>query len=203
MNKINPFSLPNIISYSALFLSLTSILFLFQSKYYNSVGFALMAFAADVLDGFFARNFASESSFGRYLDGYIDTFIYLIYPVLLFYFYFDLRDIFSIIIIYTFFLTGIFRLARFNVLGFVKNEHCNGYLGLPVFFSFLTLALVYFISLFFQKPVFEIFALSLISLQSLLMVTSFVVPKPKKIWLLITFLAVLSAYMFYLGFKNQ
>jgi phosphatidylserine synthase len=203
MNKINPFSIPNLISYSALILSLTSVLFLFESKFYISFGFALLAFSADSLDGFFARNFASESSFGRFLDGYIDTFIYLIYPALLFYFYFNLRDIFSILAIYTFILTGIFRLSRFNVLGFVKNKHYQGYLGLPVFFSFLTLVLIYTASSFFQKPIFIVISLSIILLQSFLMVSNFVVPKPKKIWHLIIILAVLSIFMFYLGFKNQ
>ncbi len=201
MDKLKPFTLPNYVSYVALLLSWVSILLILNGSFHLSLGTALLAFVADSLDGFIARKLKQESDFGRQFDSFVDVLIYLIYPSLVYYLYFEFQDVAAIVVVYVFILTGVFRLVRFNLIGYIGKKDMKGYPGLPVFVSYLVLLLIYLGSSVISGGVFEVLALSLILLQSILMVQTFVFPKPDRIWPLIVFLVLLAAYMFYLGLR--
>ena len=158
-----------------------------------------MALVADTLDGFIARKLKQESEFGRQFDSFVDVFIYLIYPSLVYYLHFKLEDFISLVVLYFFILTGVFRLVRFNLIGYIDNKKIKGYPGLPVFSSYLTLALIYIASITLNEPTFKVVSLVLIGLQSFLMTRNFVFPKPDRIWPLVIILAAVSLYVFYLG----
>ena len=192
--------MPNVISLMALFLSWMSIVILLSDRFYLSFSVVLIAFIMDALDGYVARRLKKESSFGRQLDGYVDVFIFLIYPALSFYLFFGLRDVVSIIIVFIYIAAGIFRLARFNVTGFltVKNKEHLSYPGLPVFFNHLTILILLALNWLPVKYFFPI-AYIIILLNSLLMVLKFPFPKPRSIWPFVLLLLLVSCTMFYLG----
>jgi CDP-diacylglycerol--serine O-phosphatidyltransferase len=202
MGKIKLFTIPNSISYWALLLSWISILVLIKGNFYTSLGIALLAFVADFLDGYVARRLNQESNLGRQIDGFVDIFIYLIFPALVFYLHFGLQDLISIIVIYVFILAGVFRLARFNIIGYVKTSAFKGYQGLPVVFSYLVILLLCLFSPHLTNSIFIVFSWFLILLQGILMLRTFVFPKPKQIWLFIVILILTSLCMFYLGLST-
>ena len=199
MDKIKPLTISNIASFGALLLSWVSILFLLDDKFYLSLGTMLLAFIADTLDGWLARKLKPESDFGRQLDGFVDIFIYLLYPSLVYYLHFKFQDLISVVILYIFIGAGVFRLVRFNIVGYIEKKFTKSYPGLPVFFSYLTLLLIFLGSSVLKESIFQVFALALILLQSVLMVCNFLVPKPKNSWPLVVILIMTSIYLFYLA----
>lgn len=207
MNQIsfkNFINWPNIFTLIALFLACLAIIFIFKGSFYISFFWATLAFIIDFLDGFLARKTNKVSDFGRQLDSQVDVFIYLLYPSLFFYFYFSLNDIFSLICIFLFLAAGIFRLVRFNVLGYIVNENGNNYSGLPVVFSHLLIVIFWLIN-FWQLRYFVFLADFFLIVTSFLMLASFPFPKPKNIKpfiaLLIIF-AVLSLFLDQYGFDK-
>lgn len=195
---MNNFNLPNLISFSALFLSWIGIVILLNRQFYISFAVILLAFILDALDGFFARKFNQESNFGRQLDSHVDVFIYLLYPALSFYLFFGLVDVISLMVIFIYLSTGIFRLVRFNTIGYVtcSNKKDDAYLGLPVFFNHFPLLM--FLALYKIKY-FYLIAQITILLNSFLMVSKIHFPKPKNIWPFVTLLLLTAGLMIYLG----
>lgn len=191
--------MPNIISLVALFLSWVSIVILLNNRFYLSFSVILIAFIMDALDGYIARRLKKESSFGRQLDGYVDVFVFLIYPALSFYLFFGLRDIISIIIVFIYIAAGVLRLARFNVTGFItaQNKEHLSYSGLPVFFNHLTILVLLALN-WLPVKYFVLIAYIIILLNSLLMVLKFPFPKPRSIWPFVLLLLLVSCTMFYL-----
>ena len=173
--KIN--TIPNYLSLTAFFFVWVGIVFLFQDEILISWVFIIVAFVFDILDGFFARKLNLVSEFGKMLDSHIDVFTYLLYPVLTYYFYFSFQGIISILVYFIFFSCGLFRLIRFNMIGFSESKDKRAYNGLPVFVNIFILA----IFLIVNNYVFEISVLSvnlIILLSSILMVMKFKFLKP-------------------------
>ena len=194
-------SLPNAISFCALFFSWISILLLLNGRFYLSFSLALAAFILDALDGFLARRLGQESPFGRQLDGFIDVFVFLIYPALAFYFYFGLKGPIFAIIIFGYLATGIFRLARFNMTGFItlSEEKQLSYSGLPVFCNHITILLLLVLRQFLGGYFF-LSAGALLVLNSILMIQKFPFPKPKTLWPFILLILLVSATMAWMEF---
>jgi CDP-diacylglycerol---serine O-phosphatidyltransferase len=193
------FNGPNAITLLALLTVWLAIVFLLQGQFYLSFALVLLAFIVDFADGWLARKLGISSDFGRLLDGQVDVFIYLVYPALAFYLFFGLQDIGSIIVIFIFLASGVFRLARFNVLGYVSGFN---YPGLPVVFSHL-LVLLFLIFKLNAVQYFVYISDVLIMLTSILMLSTFPFPKPKKISGFVIFLAALIAVMLYLHFYGS
>jgi len=105
--------------------------------------FALsLLFAAmllDAFDGILARRYGLERDFGRYLDGFVDVFDYLVVPALFLYLWgFDRW--YYVVVLLLFMACGVVRLAVFNEIGNVEDEREEmAYLGMPVFWSVLFL----------------------------------------------------------------
>ncbi len=101
-----------------------------------------LAMLADALDGYFARKWQLTRDFGRYLDGFVDTFLYLVAPACwLWQWGFD--GVVAGVLIWLVWLSGITRLAVFNIAG---NDSVDGklvYQGMPVFWLLLLLGLAY------------------------------------------------------------
>ena len=171
-------TLPNYLSFTALFLAWIGILFLFKNYILLSYIFILLAFVFDTLDGFFARKYSLVSEFGKMLDSHVDVFIYLLYPVLVYYFYFGFQNLIFAIIYFIFLACGIFRLLRFNIIGLsVSSDDKKYYNGLPVFVNIFFLGIVLIIRHFFFD-ISEIFIYLLLLLSSFLMVMNFKFLKP-------------------------
>jgi len=193
-------NLPNVISFLALFLSWIGIILLLNKQFYFSFAIILIAFILDAFDGFLARKLEQETDFGRYLDSHVDVFIYLLYPALCFYFFFELKDVISLIVIFIYLAAGILRLVRFNLTGFLSysDKNYEAYSGLPVFFNHLPL-LVFLILKLYEIKYFCLATNIIILVNSILMLSKFPFPKPKNIWPFVILLLLLSCMMAYLG----
>jgi len=102
----------------------------------------LGAMLVDMLDGALARRMAWDSEFGRYLDSFADVFTYLVLPLFAL-FQFGMRDALSVLALFAFLACGVLRLARFNIVGTVKDEGVEYHLGLQVIWSHLLVVLVF------------------------------------------------------------
>ena len=174
--------MPNVISLMALFLSWISIVILLNNRFYLSFSVVLIAFIMDAL------------------DGYVDIFIFLIYPALSFYLFFGLRNVISIVIVFIYIAAGVFRLARFNVTGFLTdpNKEHLCYPGMPVYFNHLTILILLALNWLPIKYFFPI-AYIIILLNSFLMISKFPFSKPRSILPFVLVLLLVSCTMFYLG----
>jgi phosphatidylserine synthase len=190
---------PNVISFTALLMAWLAIVILLQEKFYLSFALILVAFIFDSADGYLARKLNQVSDFGRQLDSKVDIFIYLVYPAITFYQFFKLDDPFSILIIFVFLASGIFRLVRFNCIGYVSGFN---YPGLPVIFSHL-LVLIFLLFKEINLPYFVYLANFLILGTSALMLCTFPFPKPKKISKGVVLLLILIFIMLYLHFYGN
>lgn len=102
----------------------------------------LLSLFTDMLDGALARRSGQTTEFGRYLDSLGDVVIYLLLPVFVLY-QFGLHDPLSLAVLFGFVAAGVLRLARFNMIGVVVDSDDLYYLGLPVFWSHLLVALAF------------------------------------------------------------
>jgi len=196
-------NLPNVISFLTLFFAWISILLLLNDRFYLSFSLILLAFILDALDGYLARKLGQESQFGRQLDGFIDVFVFLIYPALSFHLFFGLKDFASTIIIFAYIATGIFRLVRFNIIGFTSAPERNqlSYPGLPVFCNHITVLLL-LVLLQFSGTYFFIIADILLVINSILMVQTFPFPKPKTLWPFILLILLVAGTMVWMEFHG-
>jgi CDP-diacylglycerol--serine O-phosphatidyltransferase len=179
----------------SLLLAIIAMVLLFEGEFYCSFAVALLAFFTDILDGAIARKFGVETKFGRMFDSFVDIFIYLLYPALVFFYYFGLSDLLSIIVILIFLTAGIYRLVRFTKRGFTNKRDKLRYSGLPVVFSH-SLILIFLLFEILRLPFFVIIANISIFALSFLMVQHFYFPKPKKVGFLIFSILFISLILF-------
>ena len=144
-----------LISISACFLLLSSLNQTpMNSSYYLGMSLIFLGMLADALDGVIARKMNWTSEFGRYLDGFGDVFLYLIFPNLAL-LHMGAQGTATYIGMLCMIAGGVLRLSYFNVSG---NEEKNGkltYRGLPVFWSLLLLIPLHFISMVLPSLLFS------------------------------------------------
>ena len=198
----NRLPVPHLVSFVALFLAWGGILLLLNGRFYFSFSLILLAFIADFADGYLARRLNLETPVGRHLDSHVDVFVHLIYPALALYVFANLRDPISVGILFVFLACGIFRLARFNVAGYVpRQKGAQAYTGLPVVFSQLVLLIVVTWKVL-AVPHVAVAANGLILVSAVLMVQRFPFPKPGRILPFVAVLVLLSIAMFGLGYHE-
>jgi len=104
-----------------------------------ALGLLFLAVFCDAFDGVLARRYGLARDFGRYLDSFVDVFIYLITPAAWFYATgFDAP--WALTILMVFIAAGLVRLSVFNGIGNIEISETGGsatlaYLGMPVFWS--------------------------------------------------------------------
>jgi len=107
-----------------------------------AIAIMLGAMLIDIFDGALARRLGLASEFGRYLDSFADVFTYLALPLFVLY-QFGMQDPLSLAALFVFLAAGILRLTRFNLEGILTGEQGDYYLGLPVTYSTLAVALAF------------------------------------------------------------
>jgi len=124
----------------------------------------------DALDGILARKFHLERDFGRYLDGFVDVFDYLIIPAFFLYRWGFDNTLYSLILV-IFMICGVIRLSVFNEIGNIKNENDElSYLGMPVFWSVLFLGFIYLFSWIIPSEIIHPIVAVLFAVFSVLMI---------------------------------
>lgn len=196
-------TLANMFSFGALFFIWIAVVTLLESQFYISLGFAFTAFLFDTLDGWAARKYKTASDFGRLLDGQIDTLVHLFYPALVFYLYFGLTSPLSMSVLFIFLAAGIFRLVRFNLVGFVEKEGAAYYPGLPVFVNNFVILILILLNNILSGNLFKNISLVLIAAVSILMVQKFPFPKPKKVFPILVALVIIILFIFFVGLRRM
>ncbi len=107
-----------------------------------AIAIMLGAMLIDIFDGALARRLKLSSDFGRYLDSFADVFTYLLLPLFVLY-QFGMQDPLSLAALFVFLAAGILRLTRFNLEGILTGDVGAYYLGLPVTYSTLAVALAF------------------------------------------------------------
>lgn len=150
----------------------------------------LTAFILDALDGHVARKLEAVTLHGRQLDSLADTLIYLVWPVLFLQYVFRFQDPVSVVIQAIFLIAGLYRLARFNSIGYVSWRGITGYPGLPVVFSHCIIAILLVAYRGATPP--WLLTNTLLLIHSLLMVQRFPFPRPKT-WQIVTLITLIAA----------
>ncbi len=118
-----------------------------SARFFLAIGLMYLGMLADAFDGILARKYRWESEFGRYLDGFVDVFNYLLLPNLALW-RLGFRGPVAGAILIVMMAAGVLRLSKFNLIGNIKVEGRAKYLGLPVFWSQLLLFPLYLIHAF-------------------------------------------------------
>jgi len=132
--KLNEFSfLPSLITAGNAILGFLSIVHTFNKHYHKAAFFIILALLFDFFDGKIARHFKITSEFGLQLDSLADVISFGVAPSILAYSWcLKQLDIFSIIITSVYVLSGIMRLARFNISNLSKDNNNKFSLGLTI-----------------------------------------------------------------------
>jgi CDP-diacylglycerol--serine O-phosphatidyltransferase len=135
---------PNMMTFASLFFACTSIILSIQGYMVTAALCILVGSLLDALDGATARQLGVSSPFGLQLDSLVDTVTFGIAPVVLVYRHMQALD-FDLTLTWiaatAYVVSGVFRLARFNLLPPKDSSHRDS-LGLTISFSGAVVVLV-------------------------------------------------------------
>lgn len=170
--------LPNLFTLGNAFFGFCSLIFVARDTLWLGAYAIILGGMMDALDGRIARYTGNATSLGLQLDSLCDALSFCVAPAFLMYFWHLHKIGFLGLLGAIFFvLTGIFRLARFNITADVQKTH---FLGLPTTIAALTLIvyfLAYFKSSFLLRYHYITFFVTM--LLSFLMVSSIAFPTGK------------------------
>ncbi len=133
--------LPNIFTLANAFFGFCSIIFTAKLDFFAAAYFILLGALMDALDGRIARLVGASSLIGMQLDSLADAISFCLAPAFLIYFW-QLKHLgfLGLAISALFFLSGILRLARFNV---IADQQTIFFLGLPTTIAGCFLAAIF------------------------------------------------------------
>lgn len=191
--------LPNLFTLGNAFFGFSSLIFVTKEAFIAGAYAILLGGLMDMLDGRLARYAGSTSDLGLQLDSLCDAISFCVAPAFLMYFW-QLKNLglLGFAACAFFLLTGIFRLARFNLTHDAQTIY---FLGIPTPLAAGTLV-VFFLN-FASHPFsrLQILLLFMLTLTlSILMVSSFKFPTLKhlkKQWCALGTLAALAFFMIF------
>ena len=146
--RLNPVDM---LTLFGLVLALAAASMVLAGKFAFALSLLFLAMLADAFDGIMARRFGTERDFGRYLDGFVDVFDYLVVPAM-FLFSWGFNSWYYSMVLAVFIVCGIIRLSVFNDIGNIKDEEDGlSYLGMPVFWSLFVLGGTFVAGWFISK----------------------------------------------------
>ncbi|MEO6095706.1 MAG: CDP-alcohol phosphatidyltransferase family protein [Fibrobacteria bacterium] len=164
-------------------------------RFFLAIGLMYLGMLTDAFDGILARRYRLDGEFGRYLDGFVDVFNYLILPNLALW-RLGFHGPYAAIIMLILVGAGILRLSKFNQIGNIQVEGSSKFLGLPVFWTQLALAPLYLMFAFLPASVFHLGAGTLWIAMSFAFLYNRPFFKPKNPWLIAGITLSLSALGF-------
>lgn len=179
-----------ILTYAGLLFAIIGMEKATHDKFSFSVLCLLFAGICDAFDGIVARSKKNrtdnEKAFGIQLDSLCDVVSFGVYPAFLCY-HMGVDGIIGVILVFTYCLCAVIRLAYFNVLEGDRQKKESGcakfYRGLPVTSIAVILPVVYGCHLFVRESVYIFFLHVMLAIVAFLFVLGFPVAKPdwKKI----------------------
>lgn len=189
--------LPNLFTLGNAFFGFSSLVFIAKENFVAGAYAILLGSLMDMLDGRIARYTGSASDLGLQLDSLCDAISFCVAPAFLFYFWqLEPLGVLGLGACAFFLLTGVLRLARFNITHSAQTIY---FLGVPTTLSAITLVLV---SLNFQNVDFTLMQrwliLCLVITLGFLMISKIKFPALKKIkntWYAVFFLMSLASFI--------
>ncbi|SDH65786.1 CDP-alcohol phosphatidyltransferase family protein [Desulfosporosinus hippei] len=123
-------NIPNTITGCSLVIGFITLTLIFQQELKLALTLYAFTILLDRLDGIAARKFGMESDFGKELDSLADFFNFCIVPALIAYFL-GLNSVLSVLILIAYILSGVSRLAHFNLEGMEEIEGKKYFSGIP------------------------------------------------------------------------
>jgi CDP-diacylglycerol--serine O-phosphatidyltransferase len=160
--------------------------------FFLAVSLMYLGMLADAFDGVLARRYRWESEFGRYLDGFVDIFNYLVLPAMVLW-RLGFDGVGAAAVLSVMIASGLLRLSKFNQVGNLTEGGEAKYLGLPVFWSQLALFPLYLLyrfapfGFFYAATTFVWLGLAFAFVYNRLFF------KPKNPWLMAGIILALSA----------
>ena len=187
--------LPNLFTLGNGFFGFCSIIFASKENIVASACSILLGALMDMLDGKLARLSKTTSSFGLQLDSLCDSLSFCTAPAFLMYIWQLKRfGIFGLCICALFLLTGICRLARFNIT--IETQKIY-FIGVPTTIAASTLAIFILNTQHINFTIFDSWIVLLVTLiLSILMISSLPFPSfkhVKKEWYIIFMFILLTA----------
>lgn len=141
LNRVDLLTLSGVITSTA------AMVMALQHEPFWACALLFVAMLGDALDGIWARRRGVTREFGRYLDGFMDTLIYLVAPALVW--YQTLLSGWWSLVLPVMMASGCIRLSVFNQSGNVESARGGlAYLGMPVFWSVFMLGASLLLALF-------------------------------------------------------
>ncbi len=128
-NKV--FLIPSLITVGGLFCGFLAIVSAHNERYIAAVGYILLAFVFDGVDGRVARRLNATSAFGREFDSLSDLVAFGVAPAVLTYCwaFAKVAEEFGVLVSFLIVACGAARLARFNIMETTDAKH--HFEGLP------------------------------------------------------------------------
>jgi len=179
------FLIPHFLTFANVFFGFLAVIKTLEYEFMAAAFCIIFAVFMDFLDGKVARALHTASPLGMELDSLSDAISFCFAPVVLLYsWYLWPMGLFGVFVLAVYLCSGLFRLARFNVLSSKKTK--NFFVGLP------TTSAAFFIALFVlnsrwisSSPLYFLLhpfvLMAIVLLLSVLMVSAVPFPKVKRV----------------------
>jgi CDP-diacylglycerol--serine O-phosphatidyltransferase len=151
--------LPDILTLANAFSGFLAVVFILYRSFTVAMILLPLAFIFDLVDGYVARKIKREGEFGMHLDSMADLVSFGVAPTVFGAAILPLNLVRGFALAF-FLLTGLLRLARFDI---VKSK--SYFIGLPISISSVIFPALYFLQLdyYFYTPVYLILGMAMIS----------------------------------------
>lgn len=123
-------NIPNILTGCSLAIGFITLTLMFKHEPKLAYTLYALTLLLDRLDGIAARKLGMESDFGKELDSLADFFNFCIVPAIIAYLL-GLNSLWSILILIAYILSGVSRLAHFNLAGMEEIDGKRFFSGIP------------------------------------------------------------------------
>ena len=123
-------NIPNALTGSALALGFITFILTLNQQIKIALTLYALIILLDRLDGFAARKFRMESDFGKELDSLSDFFNFCILPSIMAYLI-GFNSILSVVVLIIYIISGVSRLAHFNLNGMEEIDGKKYFSGVP------------------------------------------------------------------------
>ncbi len=163
---------PSLFSLLNVFFGFLSIMEVMKGRFKTSAILILVSWLMDIMDGLVARILRATSSIGIQLDSFSDSISFGLAPSLLIYSIYLKNVPQGWIIPFIYFIAGVIRLARYNVIAMSEHVRQSFFIGLPIPASAIFLSgIVLLFKNDFSGPVFYGLISLLLLILSFLMIS--------------------------------
>lgn len=185
MHFIGFFDYTVILTYISLVSSLVGMVLALRGHLPIAILCLLFSGFCDLFDGMVARTKKNrtqdEKNFGIQLDSLCDVICFGVFPAILFYFS-GVDSALGVVVLVLYVLTGLIRLAFFNVLEISRQASEDGcvkhFRGMPITFSSIITPIVFLVGSFLPAPAARVLYYIAPAVMGFLFVLDIKIPKP-------------------------